>query len=68
MDPHDILEAVISMLALPDTKRVGRGLSLCRDRPSIVARAGFYQRVDNFQPEKKQLRRLQPLGKKKKKS
>ena len=49
-------------LALPETKRVGRGLSLCRDRASIVARADFYQRVCNLQREKK-LRRLQPLEK-----
>ena len=39
-------------LALPDTTRFGRGLSLCRDRRSIVARANFYQRVDNLQREK----------------
>ena len=30
----------------------------------IVARVDLYQRVDNLQPEKNKLRRLQPLGKK----
>ena len=39
-------------LALPDTKRVGRGLILlCRDRRSIVTQAEFDQRVHNFQLE-----------------
>ena len=37
--------------ALPDTKRVGRGLLLCRDRRLIVAWAVFDQRVDYFQHE-----------------
>ena len=36
-------------LALPDTKRVGYGLILCRDRRSIVTWAVFDQCVDNFQ-------------------
>ena len=51
-------------LALPDTERVGRGLSLSRNRASTVARAGFDRRVDNLQPEKHKLRRLQPAGEK----
>ena len=38
-------------LALPDTKRVGRGLILCRGRRSIVAWTVFDQRLDNFQRE-----------------
>ena len=45
---------------VPDTKRVGRGLSICRHGRSIVARADFYQRVDNLQREKK-IGRLQPF-------
>ena len=40
---------------MPDTERVGRGLRLCRDRASIVARACFDRRVDNSQPEKTQI-------------
>ena len=35
-------------LALPDTKRVGRGLIPCRDRRSVVAWAVVDQRADNF--------------------
>ena len=52
-------------MALPDTKRAGRGLTLCRDRRAIVARAVFGQRVDNLQRKKKhKMRRLQPCEKK----
>ena len=39
-------------LPLPDTKRVGRGLRLCRGGRPIVARAVFCRRVDTLQPEK----------------
>ena len=39
----------IHSVALPDTKRVGRGLILCRHRRSIVTWAVFDQRVDIFQ-------------------
>lgn len=42
----------LHLLALPNTKRVGHGLSLCRDQRSIVARAEFYQGVDDLQREK----------------
>ena len=38
-------------MGMPDTERIGRGLSLCPDRASIVARAGFDHRVDILQPE-----------------
>ena len=38
-------------LVLPDTKRVGRGVILSRDRRSIVACAVLDQRVNNFQRE-----------------
>ena len=53
MDPPDIFEAVTyTRWRCPaGTKRVDRGLILCRDRRSIVARADFYQRVDNLQRE-----------------
>ena len=53
MDPPDIFEAVI-YIRWP-CQRVGRGLSLCRDRASIVARAGFDHHVDNLQPENTQI-------------
>ena len=39
-------------LIWPDTKGVGRGLSPCRDRTSIVARADFYELVDICDKEK----------------
>ena len=53
MDPPDGFEAVIyTRWPCPNTKRVGRGLSLCRERASIVTRADFYQRVDNLPREK----------------
>ena len=41
MDPHDIFEAVIYIHSPCPTsnKRAYRGLVLCRDRTSIVARA-----------------------------
>ena len=47
-------------MALPDTKRVGRGLILCRDQRSIVTWAVFDQRADNFQRAKYRFRRVQP--------
>ena len=39
-DPPDIFETVIrhlNSLVMPDTKRIDRGLILCRDRRAIVA-------------------------------
>ena len=51
----------IHSLALPDTKRVERGLIIiCRDRRSIVTWAVFDQRVDIFQREIKGFHRGQP--------
>ena len=44
-DRHNIMR----VLALPATRRVGRGLSLCRDRRSIVAQIDFYQSVNKLQ-------------------
>ena len=55
MDPPDIFEAVICYVVGLAGHRAGWpwAESICRDRASIVARAGLYQRVDNLQPEKK---------------
>ena len=50
-------------LALPNTKRVGRGLSLCRDLGFIVARAVFDQHADNLQREKANRAAGSPLKK-----
>ena len=53
MDPPDIFETVIySRWPCRTPSGLAVGSSICRDRASIVARAGFDQRVDNLQPEK----------------
>ena len=65
MDPPDIFEAVIytRWLTLPDTKRVGRGLSVSRDRTCIATHALFVISVLTICNEKNKSRRLQPFEK-----
>ena len=47
-------------LALPDTKRVGRGLSLCRNRRPIIAWTVFWSACWQFSTWTHKFRRVQP--------